>query len=481
MNKLLYMAGVVLTTIAISSCEEESMNIGNSLTQQHDRLDVSAGSFDVQTRTIIADSVLSLSNTCYLGKVRDPETGADVTSELTTQFHLLENVYISPEDKILGRYADRAAADSCDLVLYLSSPFASKDSLTAMKMRVHEMSVPMEEGRRYYSNYDPVSHQMLRTDGLKKDKMFTYNDLVQTTTTQSKYIDNIRIAINDPYTDVNGVTYNNYGTYLMRQYYDHKENFRNSYVFIHNVCPGFFFQITDGLGFHSKITDIGLRVYYRVQGDTAVTNNQLTLAGTREVLQTTLITNDKKAIQALAAETTHTYIKSPAGLFTEVTLPVKAIKQGHDSDSLIASKIVFQRLNNESTDYRTLAVPSTLLMVQKDSLYSYFEDNKVPDNITSYYSSFGASNPNTYTFANISNLITKLWEMYQNGIKSDANWEAKNPDWNKVVLVPVKTTLSNSVVTGVENDMSLTSTRLIGGKDNPNAPIKIDVVYAKYQ
>ena len=120
-------------------------------------------------------------------------------------------------------------------------------------------------------------------------------------------------------------------------------------------------------------------------------------------------------------------------------------------------------------------------MVQKDSLYSYFEDNKVPDNITSYYSSFGASNPNTYTFANISNLITKLWEMYQNGIKSDANWEAKNPDWNKVVLVPVKTTVSNSVVTGVENDMSLTSTRLIGGKDNPNAPIKIDVVYAKYQ
>ena len=480
MNKILYMAGVVLTTIAISSCDEDNMTIGNSLTQSHDKLDVSAGSFDVQTRTIIADSVLSLSKTCYLGKVRDPETGADVTSEFTTQFHVLEDTYISPENKIVGRYNDRASADSCDLVIYLSTPFNKTDSLTAMKMRVHEMSVPMEEGRRYYSNFDPVSHNMLRANGIKKDKMFAYNDLAQIATS-THHLDNIRIPLNEPYTDVNGASYNNYGTYLMHQYYDHKEYFRNSYVFIHNLCPGFFFQITDGLGFHAKVTDVGLRVYYRVQGDTAVTNNQLTLAGTREVLQTTLITNDKEAIKALAEETKHTYIKSPAGLFTEVTLPVKEIKQGHESDSLIASKIIFQRLNNESTDYRTLSTPSTLLMVQKDSLYGYFEKNKIPDNIASYYSSFGATNPNTYTFSNISNLITKLWNMYQKGIKADANWEAKNPDWNKVVLVPVKTTLSNNVVTGVENDMSLTSTRLVGGKNNPNDPIKIDVVYAKYK
>ena len=479
MNKLMYMAAVAFVTMAISSCDEETLNIGNSLTQDNDKLDVSASYFDVQTRTIIADSVLSLSNTCYFGKVKDPETGTDVISEFTTQFHLLENTYLSPDEKIVGRYEDKAAADSCDIILYLQSPFKSEDNLTAMKMRVHEMAVPMQEGRRYYSNYDPITQNMLREDGLKKDKVFTYENLIDLNSNVS--LDYVRITLNQPYTDVQGNTYNNYGTYLMRQYYEHKENYRNSYAFTHNVCPGFFFQITDGLGFHSQVSDIGLRVFYRIQGDTAVTNNQLTLAGTKEVLQTTLVTNDKEALKKLAEETEHTYIKSPAGLFTEVTLPIKDIKQGHENDSLIASKIVFQRLNNESTDYRLFSIPSALLMVQKDSLYTYFENNSIPDNILSYYAAFGATNPNTYTFSNISNLITALWEKREQGMKADSNWETKNPDWNKVVLVPITTTLSNSVVTNVENDMSLSSTRLVGGPNNPNFPVQISVVYAKFK
>ena len=479
MNKLMYMAAVAFATMAISSCDEETLNIGNSLTQDNDKLDVSASYFDVQTRTIIADSVLSLSNTCYFGKVKDPETGTDVISEFTTQFHLLENTYLSPDEKIVGRYDGKAAADSCDIILYLQSPFKSEDNLTAMKMRVHEMSEPMQEGRRYYSNYNPITQNMLREDGIKKDKVFSYENLIDVYSNVD--LDYIRITLNQPYTDTQGNTYNNYGTYLMRQYYEHKENYRNSYAFIHNVCPGFFFQITDGLGFHSKVSDIGLRIFYRIQGDTAVTNNQLTLAGTKEVLQTTLVTNDKQALKKLADETEHTYIKSPAGLFTEVTLPIQAIKQGHENDSLIASKIVFQRLNNESTDYRLFSIPSALLMVQKDSLYTYFENNSIPDNTLSYYAAFGASNPNTYTFSNISNLITALWEKREQGMKEDSSWETKNPDWNKVVLVPITTTLSNSVVTNVENDMSLSSTRLVGGPNNPNSPVQISVVYAKFK
>jgi hypothetical protein len=44
-----------------------------------------------------------------------------------------------------------------------------------------------------------------------------------------------------------------------------------------------------------------------------------------------------------------------------------------------------------------------------------------------------------------------------------------------VVLVPVISSAS-----GIEHDMSLTSTRLVGGPDNPNDPVQISVVYAKF-
>ncbi len=488
------MAAAVLMLVAISSCEEDTLNIGQTLTDSSDELEMNTATYDVSTRTIMADSVLSLSADCYFGRVRDPETGADVTSEFTTQFHLLEDTYISGESNIVGRYNGRAAADSCDIILYIQSPFRAADSLAAMKMRVSELAKPMEEGQRYYSNFSPVAAGMVRQGGISQQQMFTYANLGATDKERrsDSYFNCIRIPLNSPYTAKDGTVYKNYGTYIMHQYYDHPELFRNSYVFTHELCPGFLFQISDGLGFHAEVSNIGLRTFYTVKSDTATTSSQLVMAGTREVLQTTHVVNNRQALLAMAAETQYTYLKTPAGLFTEVTLPVIAIKQGHDSDSLLAAKLTFQRLNNQSNDPRVLGIPQTLLMVQKDSLHNFFEKDRVPDNVTSYYTGYNNpipttttyyQNDNTYTFNNLSSLITFLWQKRKEGLKNDADWEAHHPDWNKMVLVPVASTKSSSGsgIVGIQHDMSLPSTRLVGGPDNPNEPIRISIVYAKFK
>ena len=128
-------------------------------------------------------------------------------------------------------------------------------------------------------------------------------------------------------------------------------------------------------------------------------------------------------------------------------------------------------------------IPSTLLMVQEDSLKTFFEGNNVPDQATSFYANYNYINStwngtNTYNFANIASLITKVWEKYQEGIKNDANWEQKHPNWNKVLLVPI--TYESGSSTNAQHDMSLTSTRLVGGPNNPYEPIKISVAYAKF-
>lgn len=487
------MAAAAFALVAISSCEEDGMNIGQSLTNDGDKLVVATESFNVTTRTIMSDSVLSLSADCYLGSVRDPQTGADVVSEFTTQFHLLEKVSIAEESEVSNRYNGRASADSCDLILYITSPFRDADSLTAMKMLISEMTSPLEEGVRYYSNFNPMQAGMIRNGGLRKSHVFSYSNLAEldNVRTSSSYQNCIRIPLNDPYTAADGTIYKNYGTYLMLQYYDHPEYFRNSYTFAHRLCPGFFFQITDGMGFHAKVSDIGLRTYYTAVTDTTTATGVLVLAGTREVLQTTCITNDSETLKAMAAETQHTYLKTPAGLFTEVTLPVAEMKQSHEGDSLLSAKLTLQRLNNQSSDYRMLPAPQTLLMVQKDSLYRFFENNGVPDNIMSYITGFnnydpvkgaGYSNTNTYTFNNLSALITALWNIRKEGLRSDPMWEQHHPDWNKMVLVPVTfSTNTSSEVTSVHHDMSLSSARLVGGPDNANAPIKIDAVFARFK
>ena len=328
MIHLRYLAGAAVLATAISSCDEDTLTIGQTLTDTGDKLNLVTANFGVTTQSIIADSVLSLSNNCYFGKIKDPETGANVKSEFTTQFHIVEDPYIAPEDSIIGQNNGRASADSCDIVLYLSSPFRPADSLSAMKMRVHELDHPIEENQFFYSNYNPMDMQLIRKDegAVNKGKIFSYlnltdNDSLRKTT---NYITNIRIPLNDPYTDKKGVTYNNYGTYIMHQYYDNRSSFRNSYTFAHDVCPGFFFELLDGSGFHASVTDIGLRIFYTAHRDSII-RGSIVMAGTKEVLQTTTVTNDKQAIAKLAAESNHTYLKSPAGLFTEITLPVDQI------------------------------------------------------------------------------------------------------------------------------------------------------------
>ena len=75
-------------------------------------------------------------------------------------------------------------------------------------------------------------------------------------------------------------------------------------------------------------------------------------------------------------------------------------------------------------------------------------------------------------------------EAKERGLQSNPNWLALHPDWNKVVLVPVSTEYvtvgQNQVLAKVSHDMSMTSTRLVGGSANPNQPIRISVIYSKF-
>ena len=489
MKRFYYLAGVVLTVMAIYSCSEDTAGIGQSLTSATDQLDITTEDIEVDsTRTIIADSVFTLGNSSYLGRVRDPETLADVKSEFTTQFHVLDDMFISPGSKFVSRGEDGlAAADSCDIILYVSSPYNAKDSLSSVKMKIYELQNTLEEGTRYYSSFDPIANDFVRTNGLNKGKMLTFLNQLDTDEErdESSYLNNIRITLNAPYTAPDGTTYNNYGTYLIRMYHQHPEYFRNSYSFSHNVCPGFFFQVADGYGFYSKLSNIGLRTFYRLQDEDSVANYSFTLASTKEVLQTTYVTNDKKALEKLAAEKEHTYLKTPAGIFTEIELPVEKIMEGHFNDSLLSVSMTVQRQNSLiPMNLYLIPAPNTILMIQKDSLNSFFEKESTYD----YRDSFVANlSKNSYSFRNMGNMVTLMYTHMLVGSLLDPEWIKKHPNWNKVVLVPV-TTISTATATTTSsknttatvsyicNNFGLTSTQLTGG----NTPIKISVIYARF-
>lgn len=480
MKTIIYTVIAIISCITIASCDDTTDSIGNSLTDNMDMLKVTTDTFNVATRSIVADSVLSRSTTGYLGKIRDIETGNYITGDFMAQFSTLENYKLPEKDSIVSLQDGEVIADSCSIRLFYTDYYG--DSLATMNITAYEMNEPMKEGVKYYSNFDPIAEGLIRNDGMKVNKTYTLTDLSisdEDRADESSYTPNIKINLNKPYTDKNGVTYNNYGTYIMRMYYEDPDRFKNSYNFIHEVCPGFYFKTNDGIGSMAYITVSQLNIYFRYLNDSTYVGTT-SFSATEEVLQTTNISNDKQNIADLANDNTCTYLKTPAGIFTEITLPVDEITENHSNDTINTAKISLTRINNNTHDEYSLSAPSTLLMIPKDSLYTFFENGDNVDYKKSFIATYSSST-NQYTFNNISGMITYMADIKKKGLAENSSWLNEHPDWNKVVVIPVSvTTNSSSQIVKIVHDMSLTSTKLVGGSENPYEPIKINVIYSKF-
>lgn len=475
-NKLVGSFFLGVAALSIASCDDTTDNIGGSLIDNSDQLTVKADTFEVSTRTIKADSVIARNITGYLGRVKDPETHNYVTGDFMVQLHPLSNYQITDIDSITSRNGQgEVIADSCEILLVYNDFYG--DSLAQMKLTAYEMEHPLEEGSVIYSNFNPATQGYLRQDGIQQERTYTLADQTRNSNSTNKAI---AIRLDDPYTDKAGVRYNNYGTYLMRKFYASPDAFRNSYRFLHEISPGFFFKVTNGIGSMAYVTNAQLNIYFRSRINGKDSVSFTSLASTEEVLQTTTFSNDNNQLERLAAQTNCTYLKSPAGLFAEVTLPIDEIMRGHETDTLNSAKVTFPRINNSSNSDFLFEAPQTVLLIPLEELQSFFAENRIPDYKTSFTATYSTTQ-NGYTFNNISGLVNHMIKKRRAG-NVDANW-------NKAVLVPISletTTLSGgygtttSRVTKCSHDMSLTSTRLVGGTDNNNPPIQITVIHSLF-
>ena len=469
--KIRLLTAIAFTAMAIFSCTEDTNNIGGSLTQNTDNLKISTGIYSATTRSILADSVYARNFDCYFGMVKDPETDTYVKNEYMAQFNMLEDLIMPEEIEIESKIGNEIVADSCEIWFYLM-----------------ELNRAMDSEATYYSNYDPEKEGYIREGGLQKDLVFTLANLTYSDSARNvkNYVDIGRVTINDPYKDKNGKIYSNYGSYILQNYYNHPEYFKNSYTFVQNLCPGFYFKHTDGLGVMAKMSRIELKTYFRYTRSEKTIYAVLTLASTSEVLQTVKVTNDKEGLERLVSDNSCTYLKAPAGIFTEVTLPVDEIMADNSLDDyLLSVSMSFERLNSlNPNDKYNFAAPSTILLLPKDSLYTFFEKEKTYDYKRFYVATLAKNN---YAFTNLGDLISTMYVDKIMGILDDPDWVKKHPDWNKVVLVPITqpktitvTTKSGSTTTSttpISNQIGLSSTQLVGGL---NSPIEIKVIFAKF-
>lgn len=485
MKSKVFLLAVVL--LGLVACDDTTEDIGASVLPEIDKVETTNATYQVISRSVMADSVLANTSNAYLGAIIDPETHAMTQCSYMAQFNIQEDFRFPDKQLMNCDENGRPIIDSCEIRIFMSQYYG--DSLSTMKMRIRELdrNKIMEEGSNYYTDFKPQDY-LGENPAVDKTIAYAICDLGDNTTqaTSTSYR-NIRVKLPVEY-----------GRYIVEKYYENPQYFENAYQFIHNVCPGFYFETVGGVGalVCSPVTTLSIyfRYYENINAERNLVAGYQRMAATEEVIQNTVIDNDIP-LSLVNPDNDYTMIKSPAGIYTEVELPVSDIVAGeHYNDTINNATLVFRRYNSESYSLYSLEPPTTLVMLKKAEMYNFFEEGKLPDNINSFYADF--SN-NAYSFTNIARLIQNMKQTRDNGAgvlptdtesKRNAKyqaWESANPDWNKVVLMPVKaeyTTVTayyqtNKVLTRMRNELGLSSVKIEGGLTN--APT-MTVVYSNF-
>jgi len=479
--KIISYIGTLLLVLLMTGCDDSLDSTGSSMIPDKDKLTIWTDSANVSVNSlIVGDSIYARSSIAYLGKYTDPDTNTKIESDFLAQLHCRENFEFP--NNIQNKKATKVI-----LRLYFDKFFG--DSLNSCKLSVYPLNKAMDDNKNLYTNLKPEEYYDVTQQPLAT-KTYTAADYSITDSARwsSSYYKNVAVTLPVEI-----------GTQMIQKFYETnaqgdsigKEYFKNPYKFINNVNKGYYVKCERGDGTILYVNQAQLEVYfnYLEQSKTGLKDSLITAAGifgaTNEVVQANKFktTGLKEYVQKQDSENNGAAIRTPVGVFAEVTLPVKSVSE---KDSLNSAQLVFRRYNDNGTAKYKMNVPSTLLMVRKKDMYTFFEKDKVYDNITSYIGSYvsntsssSSSTYNSYAFNNIGNLIHYCQRERNQGLKTDPNWESNNPDWNKVVLIPItystaNTSSSTTIITSVKHDLQPGATCI--KKDN----VKLKLIYSTF-
>lgn len=452
---------ILAALVCLIACDDTTGKLGNSITPEADSIAIKTKSYFATTRSVAIDSVLGKTSKVYLGRFTDPQTGSLIEADFIAQFNCVEGGDVfPPADSIQGDSAIRT-----ELRLFFTTFFG--DSTNTMGAEVYELYKTLSEDEKYYTNIDPTRFYDPSNAPLVS-KIYTAIDYT---------LEDSELDDSEHYANVSIPLPNSIGNDMIKLYRSNPEFFANATSFIENICPGYYVKSTYGDGTILYIDQVALNVYFREQRTDSIYATQF--IGSEEVLQTNRFETKKETLAPLVDDTTCTYLKTPAGIFTEVTLPIEDMMA--EGDSINSARIIFTRYNDTGSYWHKFGIPQTLLMVRKSEMGNFFDKNKLTDNITSYYTTYN-STFNRYEYSNIARLIIHCYNEREAWLTAhpqltNEDYKVMYPDWDKVMLIPVSTVKdSNNEIVNFRHDLNLNSTRLVGGTDQ----IEIKVISSAF-
>ena len=343
--KIKYLCALLLAALTYS-CDDTTPGIGDTTIPDGDHIQAGGKIYDVTTRSILADSVYARTSTAYLGRYTDPQFG-EFTSDFIAQFNCTDD-FEFPE----------AVQEITGLTLFVQYTKFFGDSLNSMRMRIDTLDKVIPEGdlNTFYTNVNPDNYYNENAKPIA-EKAYSAGgtDAHLTDTLSSRY-----------YTQTIKLP-TNLGKFMYEKYKEDKNNYKNADAFIKNVLKGIYVRCTHGDGTILYIDNLDLRMHFSrlIKSSSnkldSLVNTFADFAATKEVIQANRFQNSER-LKELVDKDNCTYIKTPAGIYTEATLPVDEIYEAHQNDTLNAATLSFTRFNEKNNSSFAMGIPQYLLI-----------------------------------------------------------------------------------------------------------------------
>lgn len=449
--KTLLSLAIAFFAVVFVACDEDLGQLGESIQPKDDDINAKGDTISLKAATYsFEDSVYARTVNGLLGEYIDPVFGK-VKSDYMTELFCPNNIeFKNPNNKKI----------TIDSVL-LKTEFIdfTGDTVAPMGLSVYEVTEPLKAF--FFTSVDPAKY----TSNMSKllgQNIFSIQDLPDTVIS-GYHLRTISTELNL-----------SLGERFYKEWVDSKGTFKDSET-MSKFFKGIYVTTTFGSGTIISTEQTAFNIYYTYQirnvantADSAAVG-VFSLPVTPEVIQMNRVKNSLPS-GMLGQSDVQTYLKTPAGVYTELTIPLKDIMNSVGKDRVLNAANFKIKGFTEQEEKSGLIRPSYVLVINKDSLTNYFYDQRYSASSKTAFVVSRNTTSNTYDLGNLAYVINYYTDYYKN--------QAELPDL-KYLIIPVNVTASTTTsgaITDVFNMMYPTSAILRTDPDN----MKMTVISSKY-
>lgn len=483
----LYTFGIL--GLLFSGCEDDN-SIGTAIQPEEDLLQAYHNHLNVQTSTIVSDSLLSKADYLLFGRFSDQLFG-EINAEYMTQVDARIGGIILPDTTVVTSKSSTTGI----LNTLLKDIDGHYGEITSIK-KAKNFTI---DSVFYYMQYndgfwgDSTALQAVQVyelnKGLDQKKYFT-NVEVSDYCDQSILLGEKNYQIRDSRI-IKVPLSKEFGERISSFYINNLGESQNDF---NQFFPGVYVKHAFNEGTILQVEVSGLMIFYHYDADiytsfdgrdTMVTSQGIEtkhgvnplvtsyfLSGNKTVKRANAIKHEdwSSTIEKMQADDANqTFAYTPAGVYSQVSIPYGQIIDSVKANANDTTKVKFNSVRlvlhrKEISDKYLYS--GQLLLIQRDSIENFFYNNKTPDGITSFTCSLDEDN-DLYAFN-----ITRPTQNRINGIGESFA--------DDMVLVPVVRTLDNYNYY-YKQQLWMTATGFYGSAAADTLKPCIDIIYTKRQ